>query len=380
MTDAPAWYAKLFQCTTGLVVGDLPLVKTPGALQQINAQGTWNVTTQLSLRPGIAGAIQRDMLRTNARGYRFGVAVCYGTRSASDYILQAGPIIDHDLIDEASAQYTLSGADAWALWAVTLLIDPATKVNATYGPTSMQGIAVAILNAGLARNPLPIDVPAAIAGAVSRTYNWWDLAFVEELLQALTQANGGPDAYFRPHFSDSSHIRWEAVLGNPYITQSGAPLFFDHGSNLIEVRNNNSSGKLAGKVYAKGNGSEAGTIVVSATDATLQGNGWPLMESVDSSQTNLTDLTALGAVASGNLALNNRPVETWTSWARTGGRVPLGTYGPGLFANYNIPANHPSIPPSPTGYYNQRILGFQRQEGDDAHVIQHVLHATQGAI
>lgn len=366
-----AWYAKLFQVTTGQMLGDLPLYQTPGGLIQINQQGNWTVSTPI----GGGGGLQRDTLRSLTKGFRFGVAICYGSGSAADYIFQAGPILAAQLLQESPPILQLGGSDAWALLNATYLIDPASQSIITY-TSSMSGIAASIINAAVARNPLPIDTATGAAGTVVRTYNWYDFPFSGAVLQALTQQAGGPDVYFRPYFATASTLRIQPVIGNPYITQSGQPLLFDQGSNLVEIRPSIDSSQLAGVVYAKGNGVEAGTLSASATDPTLQAAGWPLLEATDSSQTNLTDLVALAAVAQGNLALNQRPVETWVSWVRTDQRHPLGTYGPGLFAGYNM-NTHPLIPP---GRYTQRILGLSRNQGDDPGMVQHVLHATQGAI
>lgn len=366
-----AWYAKLFQCTTGAVLGDLPLAKTPGLLQQINQQGNWTVTTPI----GGAGGLQRDTLRSLTKPFRFGVATCYGIGAVGDYIAQAGPILAWNLVQESPPMFQLGGSDAWALLNATYLIDPTTQNIITY-TSSMQGIAASIINAAVARNPLPIDTATGATGTASRTYNWYDFTFAGEALQVLTQASGGPDVYFRPYFADAAHIRWQPVIGSPYIVQDGAPLLFDQSSNLVEVRPAGDGSKVAGVVVAKGNGIESGTLFASASDPTLQSAGWPLLEFTDSSQTNLTDLTALAAVAAGDLSLYQRPTETWTAWVRTDSRHPLGSYGPGLFANYNL-SNHPLIDP---GRYNQRILGLTRNQGDDPGVIQHVLHAIQGAI
>jgi hypothetical protein len=369
--DAPGWYAKLFQVTNGLVLGDLPLYQTPGGLIQINQQGNWTVSTPI----GGGGGLKRDTLRSLTKGFRCGVAICYGTGSGSDYVFQAGPILAAQLLQESPPILQLGGSDPWALLNATYLINPASQSIVTY-TSSMSGIAASIINAAVARNPLPIDAATVTGTGASRTYNWYDFTFAGAALQALTQAAGGPDVYFRPYFSDASHIRWQAVIGNPYITQSGQPLLFDQGSNLVEIRPSIDSSRLAGVVYAKGNGVEAGTLSASATDPTLQAAGWPLLEATDSSQANLTDLGALAAVAQGNLALNQRPVETWVSWVRTDKRHPLGTYGPGLFANYSM-NTHPLIPPD---RYSQRILGLSRNQGDDPGMVQHVLHATQGSV
>jgi hypothetical protein len=371
MADAPTWYAKLFQVTTGSILGDLPLAQTPGALIEINQQGSWTCSTTIG-----GGGLARDTLRSLTKGFRYGVAICYGTGSAQDYIFQAGPILAAQLLQESPPVFQLGGSDPWALLNATYLIDPASQSIVTF-TASMQGIAAAIINAAIARNPLPIDTAVGAAGSVTRTYNWYDFTFAGQALQALTQASGGPDVYFQPYFATASTLRWRPVLGNPYITQSGAPLLFDQGSNLVETRPSVDSHLVAGTWYARGNGVEAGTLYASATDPTLQANGWPLLEATDSSQTSLTDLTALAAVANGDVALYNRPVETWTAWVRTAGRHPLGTYPPGLFATYNISDSHPLIPP---GRWSQRILGLTRNEGDDPRTIQHILHALQGAI
>src|SRR5438309_323899 len=368
---AASWYAKIFQVTNGLMLGDLPLHQTPGALTQINLQGNWTVTTPI----GGGGGLKRDTLRSLTKGFRFGVAICYGTGSAADYIFQAGPILAAQFLQSSPPLLHLGGSDPWPMPNPTYLINPASTSIVTY-TSSMQGIPASIINAAVARNPLPIDTATGAAGTATRTYNWYDFAFAGQLLQALTQANGGPDVFFRPYFATASTIRWQPMIGNPYITLSGQPLLFDQGSNLVEIRPSIDSSQLAGVVVAKGNGVEAGTLSASATDPTLQAAGWPLLEATDSSQTNLTDLVALGAVAQGNLALNQRPVETWTAWARTDGRHPLGTYQPGLFANYNM-NTHPLIPPA---RYSQRILGLSRNQGDDPGMVQHILHATQGAI
>lgn len=368
--DTPAWYAKLFQCTTGLTLGNLPLTQTPAASIQINQQGSWTVTTPIG-----GGGLNKDTLRSLVKGFRFGIAICYGIGSALDYILQAGPILAWQLLQQSPPAFQIGGSDPWAFLNGTYLIDPASQSITTY-TAAMAGIAASIINAAVARNPLPIDTATVTAGTASRTYNWYDFGYAGQLLQQLTQADGGPDVYFRPYFVDASHIRWQPMIGNPYIVQSGLPLLFDQSSNLVEVRPAGDASQVAGSVYAKGAGVETGTLYASATDPSLQAAGWPLLEYTDTTQTNLTDLTALAAVAAGDLALNSRPVETWTSWVRTDGSHPLGTYGPGLYANYNI-NDHPLIS---VGRYSQRILGLTRGQGDDPRVIQHVLHATQGAV
>lgn len=367
----PAWYAKTIQLTTGLVLGDLPLVQTPGGLQQINAAGNWTATTPI----GGGGGMARDTLRPLMKGGRFGTALCWGTGSAADYIFQMGPILATSLLSESPPWFQIGGSDPWALLDATNLIDPATKATLTI-TSSMQGIAVGILNAALARNPLPIDVPAAIPGTTTMTYNWFDFITAGQRLQELTQAAGGPDIYFRPYFADAKHVRWQAVIGNPYIVQSGNPLLFDQGSNLVETLPETDASRLAGTVYDTGNGTGVTTTYATATDPSLEGAGWPLWELNNSAHADVSDPVALQAFASGDLALNNRPVETWPVTVRTDGNHPLGTYGPGPFAWFSF-STHPLQPP---GRYFQRILGLTREQNTSPELIDLVLHATQGAI
>jgi hypothetical protein len=374
MALTPWWYCKLFLLTTGAVLGELPLTQDPAWSQQINQSGSWTALTPI----GGSGGLSKATLRSLAKGGRVGVACCFGTGAATDYIAQAGPIWTGQCPQEQPSVWQLGGAGFASLLAATDLIDPNTATPLVV-TNSMQGIAVALLNAAQALNPLPVDIPAGpFTGITTMTYQWYDFATVWQRLQELTQLAGGPDVYFRPYFSDSSHIRWQAVVGNPYITQAGAPLLFDYGSNLTSCLPSSDSSKLATTVYAKGNGVEAGILWRQAVDTTLTGNGYPKLVYNDSSHSDVIDLNVLANWASGDLALYGRSVETWAATARTDMSPLLGSYGPGVFANYNFgDDSHPIIP---AGMYSQRILGLQRSGTGGPDEVEHILHAIQGAM
>jgi hypothetical protein len=206
------------------------------------------------------------------------------------------------------------------------------------------------------------------------TYPGYDFATAGQRLQELTQLDHGPDVLFRPYFADPQHIRWQALIGNPTLAQPGAALLFHYGSNLSSVIPQSSGAQLATASYVKGNGIEAATLWATASDTTLTGAGWPLMESIDSSHSNLIDPVALQAQATANQKINGRPVETWTATARTDQSPLLGSYTAGVYATYNFPdESHPMIP---KGQYFQRIIGLTN--GQNIGEVGHILQATAG--
>lgn len=380
------WYCMVFQMTTGAVVNELPLFKDPTWTQQINQQGSYTVQTPIGLVQGPNGPVSgldKMTLRGLLEPGRFGLAICYGDGSPSDYIAQAGPLWKPPLVTENPPVVEVQGTGLWGMlsarvqvpsgWVTSAGLGDPTSV-AAYGPTSLQGVAVAIINNAVARGSLPVDVPAAIAGTLTRTYFGYDLAYAGQRLQELTQEDVGPDILFQPYFSTPTLIRWQALIGNPRIAQSGLPLAWDYGSNLSSLLPSPDGIKLSTTNYVKGNGVEAAVLWAFARDTTLTANGWPLLEYVDSSHSGEINQGVLQGYANANQKLYGRPVETWAVVVRSDMAPALGTYTPGTNATYNI-TNHPW---EPDGQYSQRIIGLTN--GSQIGEVVHILQAIQGVL
>lgn len=376
------WYALVYQTTTGQVYDELPLIGDPAWSQKINDPGSWTALTPI----GGSGGLDRDTLRSLVSAGRWGVACCYGTGSQSDYIAQAGPIWSAELQSESPPVLQIGGTGLWGMWSARIQVPGSWTASkgfadstsvATYGPTSLQGIAVAILTDAVTRGSLPVDLPAAIAGTQSRTYYGYNLATVGQTLQELTQVDQGPDILLAPYFSDPNHVRWSAQIGNPTLSQPGTPLYFDYGANLTSVLPSCDGSHMSTTSYVKASGVSASVLWAQSTDSTLIAAGWPLMEWVDTGHSDLVDQAAIQAQATANQALYGRPVETWKAVARTDVAPLLGIYGPGVSAYYGFSGDpdHPWISP---GQYLQRIVGLSNGQAQGE--VAHLLQATQGAV
>lgn len=379
---APHWYAKLYVVTTGQVIGaDLPTTDAPSPTwdQQINQQCALSATTPV----GHQGGLSAVTLRTLVKPGRNGLALCYGTGTPSDYIAQAGTIWSHSLVQENPAMLRINGAGMWSMlnarvqipstWTPSMGLTDARSV-ATY-TGSYRDIAASIISNAVARGSLPIDLPAVPDGGTrTETYSGFDLTSAGQRLSELTQQNQGPDIFFRPYFATASTIRWQAMIGNPTISNAGNPLLFDHGSNLVQALTTSDGTGLATDSYVKGNGTQQAIAWAYAHDMALITGGWPLLDKVDTSHGDNAVQADLNGFATADQGLNGRTVETWDVTVRVDGGCPLGSYGPGVTASYAF-TKHPWILP---GRYNQRLLGLS--SGQNVGEIKHIVQAAEGAV
>ena len=371
------YYALVYFTVTGQIIDEIPLVGIPQWLQQINADGSWSIQTQIGPDDGTSGPT-RAHLRGVTDAWRHSIAICWGTGSTSDYVCQAGPLVARQLMSEQPPILQLGGTGLWPLfrkimnvastWNGNLL--STSDANTTY-TSSLQGIASLMLSNAVARQSIPIDIPAPISGTVTQTYFGYDLISVGQRLQELTQLSQGPDILFKPYRTADGHVRHVAQIGNPYISNAGRPLVFDYPGNVMSILPTDDGSSLATKTYEKGNGIEYATLWTSTTDTTLPTAGWPTLEVADNSHASEIDMVKLQAFSDGAQRLNGRTISTWAPTVRQDDvDYPFGSYDPGVFGSYNV-VNHCWLP---DGAYNQRILGFT--QGQKVGELVHLLQST----
>lgn len=366
MTVSPSYYALIYQTTTGQVVS-APLTDAnqtePTWLQQINNPGsiTWRTVVDGTV-------LTKDELITYRQGeWRFGIALCYGTGSANDFICQAGPITASVDVSESPPIVQFGAMGFWGMLNACYQVNPtwngAAVTSASGGSdttytSSLQGIASLLATdaitpcAAIGRGTLPLDVPAPIAGANVRNYFGYEFASAGQRLSELTQVQNGPDVLFAPYFSAPGVIRHKMVIGNPTIVQPGNPLVFNYPGNVRTVLTSRDASRLTTFQVAVGNGLQDLALWGKAQDATLTAAGWPSLFSADSAHVDVTDQATINAWAQGDLGLNGRPVETWATVVRIDSG--FGTFTPGVQANYGL-QDHPF---KRDGVYNQRVVGF----------------------
>lgn len=393
MSDTQHYYALVYFTLTGQVVDEIPLAADPTWLQQINADGSWTVRTQIGSDADAAVPgnvlLSKTRLRGIADSWRFSVAICWGDGATSDYVCQAGPLISDQLMSEQPPMLQLGGAGLWALlrmimqvtstWPGTSLADG--SADATY-TGQLRDIAIQILTNAAARVGFPIDIPTVSGtGSMSRTYYGYNLVSAGQVLQDLTQVQvttttagvsviqQGPDILLKPYRSDASHIRHTALLGNPTLSVEGNPLVFDYPGNVIEILPTRDGSKLSTTSYQKGNGMEYATLWAKSTDPTLPAAGWPKTETAGMGQSQIIVQSELQQWSDGQQALTGRPIETWAVRMRMDDiDYPFGSYDPGFTGTYNV-RDHCWLLDNA---YTKRILGFTNGGADREfrHILQ----------
>lgn len=380
MTD-PRYYALVYFTATGQIIDEIPLPSIPQWAQVINADNAWTVKTQIGPDDGSSG-LTKAHLRGITDGWRHSIATCWGTGSPTDYVCQAGPITTRQQVSEQPPILQIGGVGFWPLlrkilqlastWPGVSLTQPG-GADTTY-TSSLQGVAAAILTNAIARNTLPLDIPAGpFTGTATETYFGYQLISAGQRLQELTQEQGGPDILLKPRLTGTGFVRHTALIGNPTLSTSGRPLVFDYPANVTSILPTDDFSNLATTTYEKGNGVEYAALWAKSSDPTLTTAGWPALENVDTSHTGEINQMVLQRYADGAQGINGRAVSTWNVVARQDNAdYPMGSYDPGVYGTYNV-RDHSWLP---DGAYSQRILGLQNGSN-----IGEVLHLLQnGAI
>jgi hypothetical protein len=372
------YYALAYLTVTGEVVGTIPLATAPTWQQVYNSDCFWTIETPV----GAEGGLSRDDLNDLTDDWRFSIAVCRGDGSVSDYVCQAGPIISDADQDKDPPTAQIGGTGLWPLLKATLQV-PSTWTGASIAlgagadssyTSSMQGIAVAVLANAKARNPMPLDLPVALGGAVTRSEFGYNFNTAGDFLYALTQDVNGPDVLLKPYRYDSNHIHHIALIGTPSLAAEGNPLVFDYPGNILKILRTRNGSARARTTYQKGNGSGYATMWASTTNTSLDAVGFPKLESVSISSAASDDQNALQGAADGAEALNIQRQVLWDVTALMDDEdVPFGSFDPGGTAQYNL-QGHRTIR---DGVYTRRILGLSN--GDTADTYRHIVAAMTSA-
>lgn len=374
---APQYYALVYFTVTGKIIDEIPLQAIPKWSQIINADNTWGMTTQIGPDDGTSG-MTKAHLRGITDGWRHSIAVCWGTGAPTDYVCQAGPITARQQVSEQPPVIQLGGTGFWPLLRKIMQlastwpgVSLASGADTTY-TSSLQGVAAAILTNAMARNPLPLDIPAGpFTGTATETYHGYEFISAGQRLQELTQMQGGPDILLKPRLTGTGFVKHTALIGGPKLSTSGRPLVFDYPANITSILPTDDFSNLASTTYQKGNGIEYAMLWAKSTDATLPNAGWPPLENVDNGHSDVIDQTVLQRWADGNQGINGRAVSTWAVTARQDNAdYPFGSYDPGVNGLYNV-LGHSWLP---DGAYSQRILGLQ------AGGVGEVLHLLQSGV
>jgi hypothetical protein len=203
---------------------------------------------------------------------------------------------------------------------------------------------------------------------VTVAWNGYDLKTILDVVNQIQQLPNGIDY--------SVSVAWNAGvptktfnigyprLGNLAIN-TGLIFETTKGSsqgNIVKYVWPRDASKMADGVWAIGSGSGPGLLRTEATDPSLVGGGWPLLEDTVSHKS-ITDPVMLAAYAQGDVALRNYPVVVPQVYIRPDLDPVLGSWQQGDDARFRILDEYFPAP-GLDAYY--RIISTQVKPGDDA--------------
>lgn len=368
---------------TGQIVGDLPFTAPPTWSRVLNGVGVLSGVS-VPLNPQLDG----DMAQRLREPWRWTVLWALGGA-----VLQAGLL--SDVVVNDTAKPTTAALTMVTLWEFLnrkrLVVTPGQDVgtpaaNVAFGPNvadtanrnlSLHSIARRLVELATTGTPnqLPIVLPDPIAGTNVRTYLGSDLATTGTRLAELTQVINGPEVEFAPEFADSTqtYVRWRMRIGNNRLGQLGYPHAWDYQRALLSLSVGFDGSGMTFTTTTKGNdtrttsstGVVTGTLVsASATDSTYTGQGWPMLQTADTSHTSVIDTATVQGYATAAVTTNGTPLRTATAVVRNDGldnqgratgSPPIDLVSPGDTAVMGL-TRHPFLA---DGQYPVRVLTLE---------------------
>lgn len=265
---------------------------------------------------------------------------------------------------------------------------PNPALATTFSNLALGGIMVSLVTQALSWSGgnLPIVLPAVETGTNTRTYQGTDFKTVGSALTDLINVEGGPELNFYPEFdpADPTAVRWIMQVGT-----SAEPLIYAPTvqawnvtvkDSPVKSLNIDLDGSGMGSISWATGGRQADKLLVSrAIDMRLVNSGYPLLETLDSTHSDVVVQATLDGYATSNLRLSATPVETWSFTVKAhpidsmdnSAGPQLGDYNVGDFLSlhidpYNDETNRGDLYIPGGGDFGLRIVGLSGNEkGED---------------
>lgn len=193
---------------------------------------------------------------------------------------------------------------------------------------------------------VPVVFEADRVGTRERNFEGADFKNVGTVLRQLSQIEGGPDIRFMPRLTaDRLGIEFLLQTGtdaSPLLT--GGPHLWDvtaPSSPVSAFEVNVDASRLAGTAWATGGRSMDTALVARSIDPTLTDRGYPLLESLDSSHTSVSEQSTLDGYAVEATTLGRTPVETWDFTVEANQQPMLGSFWEGDWCDATVAAYDP---------------------------------------
>lgn len=222
---------------------------------------------------------------------------------------------------------------------------------------------------------LPIDFAAPVLGGHRRTYAGYELHTVQDALQKLMDAAGGPDVDFRPYWTADGLLRYEMRAGS--LTSGTWEWNVAAGkSSASGITLDDDASKIAVNTFAIGQGQEDDMkIRAGRNDA----SPYPVLERRITHKDE-KDLAVLESLAAEHLRVYAEPTQQWgISMLARGERNESGKLSGAtvsdLLLGGTVRLYHRGDPWIPDGWHESRLIGFS---GDLGESVQLEMQPTGG--
>lgn len=237
-----------------------------------------------------------------------------------------------------------------------------SPINVTYTDTDQAEIARGLIATAQAhpRGTVGVQSDPLVVSGFRRTVNYpgRELKTVGDALRELSNLENGPDFVFDVAYDDRGDVVRRLRVGTPELGQSGTPLVWEYGGNLIEYAWPRDGSSMATRVFALGDEDDAGQLVGIAQSTTP---GRPLLEA-ELSLVHLADATLLRSQARSALAAAADPVVLPELTVRGDLDPVLGSYQVGDHALIVV---RDEFFPKGT-QFQVRVVAIEVTPGDDA--------------
>lgn len=326
------WTAYLMQTASGQIG---PRVSFDELNWSVELNGTDSI--QISLRKSDLPNVNRSLWFAPWWG---GIVLCW-----NEVPIAAGPIISRPTESMENVKLSCNGIravlDSRVVIGEYYNWTGLAKTKVSYKGLSLGTIAkrVVALVQEKPAGKLPIsyavpDETAADDADHERNYQAFNASNIKcgEVLTKLSNTISGPDIMFRPKRVSDSQLTfemWNGTERQPRIPQTQWPVWdttVTDGS-IVDVSTIVTGSYQTHRVFATGAGQDEGMIMEVATNTELLKKGYPLLETVISSDSEKNH-TVLG-YAKSELAENVQPLLEIQMTIRADGAIPLGEFWPG---------------------------------------------------
>lgn len=226
---------------------------------------------------------------------------------------------------------------------------------------------------------IPMKLPVDELGTRERNIAAVDLKRLRGLIDNITEVENGPDVAFRVRRADDGvSFYWELITGTnarPRIGQTDASLIqwtvgaAAGGASGLSITEDGTS--MAEEVFVGGGRADDVTLVAQARNPRLAEAGYPLLQSVDNSHTDVVFQSTMQGYANQGAKLGAQAASFWsmTVRAQEKGTPKLGEYWLGDMATITVDPAEPVLGHDKPYGVERRIARISGSQNEDAYGI-----------